>query len=293
MKQLGTALLVLGIGVAAAFGSRISPALSPSVEQRFLEQARGAARDEILAMGVPAAQLTESSNSYGADEVRRICEEAARRDREARHDRVEAARECQRLYADFRTLGSQIEDAPPSASPSPRARLARWFGQSGLPFGLGVLLVVIGAVLSRMAIRREARKPASAGEQSETVGDGAFRTGPGRSIFVELKEELEKLRDRMQEKLTAREADARRREVKTRIEDLQLEHYARILEDRPRMIARHSIGHFADFFGPFSASERHVNRAWSALVDGHDEEAALALAAASDDLQDTLNALKD
>ncbi|MCA9607532.1 MAG: hypothetical protein KC619_18120, partial [Myxococcales bacterium] len=72
--------------------------------------------------------------------------------------------------------------------------------------------------------------------------------------------------------------------LKHRIHELVIEKVEPIADSAPRVSAKYGLTVFADVFGPFSSGERYLNRAWSALVDRHWEEAASSLERAASDL---------
>ena len=65
--------------------------------------------------------------------------------------------------------------------------------------------------------------------------------------------------------------------VRGRLDAIGFEHIAPVVDGRGQLIARHGMSAFAEYFSPFSAAERHLNRAWSALTDGHAPAARDAL----------------
>ncbi len=164
----------------------------------------------------------------------------------------------------------------------PARRVTEWLADSGPVFGLGLLLVVFGAVLGRIASRREAsREP--------TGEDGA----PARD-FGELLEELRAEVATMAELAASKEdpSQADHDALKAQITDLQAEKLEPIVESGPRLQAKYGMASFADVFGPLASGERLMNRAWSALVDSHWPEAANALERSTASLEQACEALE-
>ncbi|MGK0361112.1 MAG: hypothetical protein ACI9U2_003430 [Bradymonadia bacterium] len=142
----------------------------------------------------------------------------------------------------------------------PGERVSAWFNQSGIPFLGGLLLVVIGAIIGRKAVRAEATS--DTGKKGAPAVDFA-------ALLTQLAADLQAISDAMGPLPEAGQPDA----VKTRIEALQFEAFEPIVEARGRIQARFGIASYAELFSPFSSAERRVNRSWSALVDNHWPEA--------------------
>ena len=80
-----------------------------------------------------------------------------------------------------------------------------------------------------------------------------------------LKQEAVRLRD----VLNGIEMDDTAPQVREDLDKLQADWISRVVDARGRFMAQHGVGVFAEYFSPFSAGERQLNRAWSALADGH------------------------
>ena len=63
-----------------------------------------------------------------------------------------------------------------------------------------------------------------------------------------------------------------------------------IVEARATFVARHVLATFTDYFSPFSAGERQLARAWSAVTDGHSVEARRSLGNARESFTHALDA---
>ena len=79
--------------------------------------------------------------------------------------------------------------------------------------------------------------------------------------------------------------------ILTRLDDAQRTHVADFIDARERLIGRHGLGRFAMIMDRFAASERAINRAWSAAADDHLPEAEASLAVATERLTETADAL--
>ena len=82
-------------------------------------------------------------------------------------------------------------------------------------------------------------------------------------------------------------------EVKEGLEKLQFGLIATFVGERRRFLQKYGPVVFAHFFGSFARAERNVNRAWSALIDGHREELAISLDYAKSSIEQALIALKE
>ena len=161
----------------------------------------------------------------------------------------------------------------------PGERVSAWFNQSGIPFLGGLLLVLIGAVIGRKAVKAEAT--------SDTNKKGAPATDFG-ALLTKLAADLNALSESMGPLPNTGQADA----VKTQIEALQFEAFEPIVEARGRIQARFGIANYAELFSPFSSAERRVNRSWSALVDNHWPEACDSMRIAALQMNETEVILK-
>jgi hypothetical protein len=155
--------------------------------------------------------------------------------------------------------------------PTPNTRMTEWFGAGGLGWGFGVVLIVIGAVMAR---RQQAAEFSGAGEDSAT----AVADFPG--TVATLAEEV----GRFKSALADLPNDATAPEIRASLDRVRVELIEPLVDARGQLIARHGIGVFAEYFGPFSSAERQLNRAWSALTDGHVPTARAAVDDAAESL---------
>jgi hypothetical protein len=153
----------------------------------------------------------------------------------------------------------------PLPLPSPSVRLYGWFAAGGTAWSAGLVLVVAGAWLARRDLRARQRQP---------------RPGETRVSFTEGIEQVLTEIDALVPLVEALAMDAPSATVRERLDRLQDEILTPIVESRHALIVEHGLSDFAVYFGSFSAGERNLARAWSALTDGHTPTAASALHAA-------------
>lgn len=274
MKMLSTALIVFGLGLAAAYGARNSD----SIVER--QEALGEAR-----------LLSEASSRS----LTRYCKELARAGKElapgcpetlpAETTPVEGeAADLEALSAAWKLSASKAGEAAHRAAKydiveSPGHRFSNWLQQAGAPFMLGIILLIVGAVLARKEARAEAL-----GETDKTY------KGARDKAAVDFGELLQGLNDDLAD-ANARVAkiaepnDQDFDELRYLIKNLQYDKFEPLIESRVRVEARFGVAGFAAIFGPLSAGERQMNRAWSALVDRHWPEASESLLRSSRSLQ--------
>lgn len=171
---------------------------------------------------------------------------------------------------------------------APEARLTTWASDSGPFFGIGLLLVVIGAVMGRVSAKRAAADPAAS--RSASGGDDAPARDLGE-MLAEIQSAIAELADEAAANEHPNTDDYER--VKKRIHELTLGAMEQVVESTGRVQSRYGMAAFADIFGPFASGERYLNRAWSALVDRHWEEAASSLERSAADLAKAQRALRD
>ena len=155
--------------------------------------------------------------------------------------------------------------------PPPEQRLREWFAVGGLGWGVGLLLIGVGAGLARL---QQAEDNAGTGDTGSERVDFRAAVLEARARVVTVREQLEGL---------AMDADSTApRETLDRLASDVLEP---LVDGRGQLIARHGLAGFAEYFGTFSAAERNLNRCWSALTDGHAVVAREALEAADQALE--------
>lgn len=156
----------------------------------------------------------------------------------------------------------------------PSARLSAWWAAAGPGWALGVGLVALGALLARRGM---------VAAQSAT---SSLQTEDFPTAVAGLLAELAPLRLR----LARATGDDTAPEVREALDRLQDERIRPLVEARGALIHQHGVGAFSEYFGPFSAAERQLNRAWSALTDGQPGHADAALASAGTSFEQALRA---
>ncbi|MEC9071388.1 MAG: hypothetical protein VX938_03375, partial [Myxococcota bacterium] len=289
MKILALILVVIGTGLAAASGSRN---IDDLVEWQRLEVAGTAAADRVEEARVAYCEARESAGlgagdgcggaeleviqpdprDDGEDEagLRAVGRDRTRKLKAARPDALPSDVAQKReawigLYEE--TIDSRAVGAARVQLPGPGARLAAWAGMTGLWFALGLILVIAGAVMGRVAIRREVTQPDEASSTEET----SDASGTFDGTLAELLSGAQGVVTRFGEVTDPGESDFE--EAQAEVERLQLDCIEPLVAARTRIQTLHGMAAFAAIFGPLSAGERNLNRVWSALVDRHWPEA--------------------
>ncbi len=142
-------------------------------------------------------------------------------------------------------------------------RVGSWWDGAGIPFSVGVLLMVGGGILGRRIEKLDNAPP-------DASADAATKPkGSPSSVLDEISEALEALPAGH----LAKSVEDARDGLDRVLEEL----VPRFLNHRPRMIAEMGLEHFAEMIGHFASLERNAARAWSALTDGVPSEAEVAL----------------
>lgn len=304
MKIVGIIVLAVGVGIAASAGARLSPGLE---EQVTLKGAAGFREAETqAALEAYCAALSEAGfpavgECDGEEPPAGAEEETAQDPGKAvrgvlTDERVlellrsgELPPEVGSKRAAWLAAKARSDEAAAAAAevraPGPGARVEQWASRSGGLFAIGLLLIVGGAVLARIAIKREATH-----ETPEKVGRAA---GVSAQDFGKVLDGIEeKVRALADE---AKSVEAPQREdfdrIKAEIETLQLEGFGRLVGAAGRIQNKYGMAGFAAIFSPLSAAERKVNRAWSTLVDRHWPEMTDSLSGAATDLAEARQVL--
>lgn len=124
-----------------------------------------------------------------------------------------------------------------------------------LLFGVGITLSLGGVALLRIAARGAAKQ---ASKGSTGIKDVAGLKA-GFSALVAATREAGKA--------------PTGEDLKQSIEDVLMARFLPLIEARLLLSANHGIEAYAMVMGPAAAGERSLNRAWCALVDGHEPEA--------------------
>ena len=246
MKMLSTALVVLGLGLASAYGARNS--------------------DNVM------------SRQEALGEARLLNEASARA-----HERLTAAKDAETggetldmLKADYAALSVRAGEAAHRAAgfdtvESPGRRFSDWFEDAGGPFGLGMILLIVGAVMARNEVRQAALGQASKQYKGARTPDAIDFGALLRALQADVAKaaaEAEAVED---------PGDDDFKQLRYLVRNLQYDKVEPLVENRGRLEARFGLSGFAAIFGPLSAGERQLNRAWSALVDRHWPEASASL----------------
>jgi len=162
--------------------------------------------------------------------------------------------------------------------PAPSKRLSDWFSLAGLGFLMGIILIIVGGLLTRRAIKTElAIESTAEGEKPMDFGEA----------IANLRDEIAAMAEEMKPHLEDWPDEDHFEKVKRKLEDLHSEALEPLLQTGPRMQALYGMAGFAAVFGPLSGAERLMNRAWSALVDRHWTEATNSLSIAAENLKNT------
>jgi hypothetical protein len=170
------------------------------------------------------------------------------------------------------------EGAPTPAG----ARFAGWFAANGTGFLIGMLLIIIGAMMSRVALRREVLSSGSGDSSSGKAIDFGELLQEVRLSVAAHAEEMKSIHE-------ASEADHLR--IVEFIDHTKLKKLELLVEARTLLEVRYGVAGYASVFGPFSRAERYLNRCWAALVDAHWPEAQKSMQIASGSFADAKDAL--
>ena len=295
LKLIAFALLLVGICLAAAFGSRNGP---DHVTYR-LAQGDLAVIDGQLEEMPPPPEIPEtppepvcSTGSFAVHIGDRVlarvfdsleaCEEKKDSIAETPEDELPERSESLEMRA-CRCTGTMQTPKPaedPYATkraalleqqatlsavilPKPMERLTQWFEVGGIGWLAGVLLIIGGAILARKQ------------QQMEMSGVGETATDTV-DFLVSVNEVLERL-ERLAELLKELPMDQDSAPARELIDGVFNELIEPVVDNRGRYVARHGLAVFADYFGAFAGGERNLARTWSAVTDGHSEEARAAL----------------
>lgn len=242
-RMIPMVLLVVGISLAASFGARNGPSHT-TWRQATWHHAR---------LAVVQGMETESED---VEEDAKLKKAKA----DSLTDLVEKG-----LLTEGGDLAAAVAaaEAKIPAVPEPKTRVSEWAATGGFGFGFGVLLIGIGAFLARKQQAEEAANGGSGGKLDFPASVQRLVDGVGSLV----------------EQAAATKMDDDAPALRAAIEKLHNDEIGPLVDGRGVFIAQHGIGRFAEYFGPFSAGERNLNRAWSALTDGHSVVATDALKA--------------
>jgi hypothetical protein len=317
MKILSLLLLIIGVGLSASYGSRLTPEIYEQTvakgRAKFLMQASKAAHSEYCAQ---RAKLFVTTTTAGVSTVsengtRKLADgdgcqkhvlaapalpsEAPPAVQKQAHRAQLAKLKASELkltdkVATLRTSwlnakAAEIDpviDAAALIPPEPTSRVRSWWNSAGMMFMLGLILCIIGAILGRRVAKAEALSPAS--NKDGTGGPVDF--GELLNRLVDTAEGISS-RTHALESATAEQFEA----FKNEIAELQVSMFEPLIQSRGRLQALYGMSAFAEIFGPLSSAERKMNRTWAALVDQHWGESKASVAAAHADLVQAQKAL--
>ena len=270
LHMIGKLLLVIGIGLTAAYGA-INPAQvdaqSSAASQLRQATARATEAQTAYCEARTAAELgsSEACPAEGGAFDMADTAESLSGDARVQFDAWQAAN-AERDAADA-TLAAI--PAMPSGE-----RLKALFDRAGVPFLIGLVLVVTGSLVSRSAVKAAAQGSGASKDGSGPVDFGAMLHGLHASVSS--------IADRLAQTHEPTPADFKA--MIAEIEALQLEAFEPLVEARGQVQARYGMATFAAIFGPLSGGERFINRTWSALVDKHWPEATQSARSAAQEL---------
>mgnify|MGYP001163516102 CR=1 FL=1 len=287
MKHFGTGLFTIGIGLCAAFGAQLSqPMYDMKKEQGRLLSYEQATLKSNYESALKKTVATETSNQKLKPKPRvkdYDSETAYLSALTARHN-ADVASMHQHSDQTLESLRKSWLAARKAAlaqtaklafmeTPGPNIRLTKWMTDSGMGFGAGFVLMVLGALIARRVKKAELTETASDSQ------DGLVKTINVRVLVAQVAEQVNALAE--QAKANHAPTIACADEIRHTIERLAISHFQPIVDARYRLQAEIGLAAFAEAFGPFSAGERNVSRAWSALVDEHWPEAVMSLSNAA------------
>lgn len=148
-------------------------------------------------------------------------------------------------------------------------------GISVSAFLTGLAVGVIGVVLVRLVLRREATHEERLATNIET-------------LETSLSSIVGKLETLDQEKDTTDVYDLRHR-----IDERFPDHLDAFVQARQSIAHSFSLQAYADVMSPFATGERHLNRVWSASTDGYIDEAHTYIGLAREQFADALRVLRE
>jgi hypothetical protein len=293
-KTIGLILLTIGIGLTAGFGAILSPDFRAATVLQAEASFSDADVDRLHTVYCDARSSYKLQDTEGCGDtvlVEHADEQSMSKRRQAELAalaestevlilQVSQARIFYRLALKKSLARWTIREA--SGTQGPAERLSGWLSAGGAGFGLGLLLLVVGAVMCR-------RAPGLEAADLESGEDGPVDFGV---LLSEVAEAIGSLHADMVAQ-PAPTVDDLEGFFKLRLEEVQKDAMARLCASGPRVTARHGLEGMAALFSPLSAAERKLNRAWAAMVDRHWPEALASVGGASADLRATQAALEE
>ncbi len=287
-KTIGLVLVTVGLGLTAGCGAFLSPnyrsALvvqgeatfsDAAVDQAFVEYCesrRNNRLDDKEGCG-DSAPLVAPSEAEGLSKVElRLAQvDAMESSAEVLLIDVSMARVTYKVALKKSLKLWRAVDA--AGTQGPGDRLSGWFGVGGAGFGLGLLLLAVGALMCRRASVMDA-------DPTESNQDGPVDFGV---LLASVLDNMSVMVQHMESLDAPNMADVD--ECKRRLEEVQKGDMARLCACGPLVQRRYGLQGMAALFSPLSAAERKMNRAWAALVDRHWPEALASVRSAATDLE--------
>ncbi len=298
-KNIGLALLTAGIAITAGFGSNLAPAykaeLTKDGEAHFAGT-RAEKKHKAYCKVRKKARLKPAEgckNKKGKVipvlKPKKLKDRSPLRQKKLIIKKLKSSKEdlpkdvAKRRKAWIKALKKERElmkKARDAGTQGPGARLSGWASLSAVGFSLGLILVIVGSVISRRAVRAELLEDAEDSEEGPVDFGAMLDDVLGRTRA--LHEEMVAL-----EAPTETDLDA----IKAKLEDIQKGDLARLCESGPKVQQRYGMAGFAEIFSPLSAGERKLNRLWATLVDRHWPEAMASAGGAVKDLEAAVQAV--
>ena len=321
MKNIGLGILIIGVGLAASYGARLSPEMRTSMAIAGKAKIAGAAAKEAKGAYCKAREAAKLKISDGCPdpEADKVAAEAQKNksDEEKAADRAkakEAAIQKAKAAAtapkpDRATLIAKGE-AKITALKKTDEQLDEKIATLRRTWIDAEAAAVLPGVDAKLAPTpppgervgswfAESGVPFLGGlflvvvgaiigrraVRAEASGDQASSSGEAvdfGTLLSQLTHDMRALADSMGEAPEQGQSDI----IREQIEAFQFEAFAPIVASRMRIQVRFGLANFAELFSPFSSAERRSNRAWSALVDNHWPEARASLQIAAAQLEE-------
>jgi len=299
-RNLAMAAIVLGVGICAAFGARMTPKTFERTvlagQAKFLGQTTSQAFDAYCAAreeskleagdgcGIDKEEQAKApAHGHGAPKTRsageRVYKERLRitsllRQQTGLPPEINKLR-LQWLMAAQNAIGP-TERNKDEGFEAPGARVSSWMSDSGLWFVVGLILVLGGC----LSMRKLSATPAGAQAEED-------RVDLGKSL-ARMRSQTQELAEMMKGDTPG---DDRWEDFKKRIEAILLETVEPVVRARNQIQQELGISTYAAIFSPMSSGERRLNRAWSALVDRHMPEARDSVELAAGDMGEAVDEL--
>ncbi len=300
MKTLGLILVIVGVGLSGAFGSRVGDDLAARIRVQGTLELLKTREEKAFAAYCEKLFVLGRAPRDGCPEKPTDGQAAAHSDRADRsRERLGALQAAspslppepaalRRAWLDAWDARLRAEDDATrlDPAPTPSQRVKGWFSIGGIPFVAGLGLIVGGSLLVRRAIRLEAHAadhPAEGASQPAAQDFGI--------LLEALHDEVRALAHRMDG--IAEPTAEQIQEAQEAIEALRTDKMDALIDARGRVQRRFGVAGYAAIMSPLSSAERYVNRAWSALVDRHWPEARRSVNNAVLYLEETHRALDE